>query len=68
MSFRQAYYDEPVLFDKAWDAEEPVDLADLLPPSLRRPTLAIPNLPEHEVVRHYTRLSQMTFGIDTGFY
>ncbi len=68
MSFRQAYYDEPVLFDKAWDAEEPVDLADLLPPNLRRPTLAIPNLPEHEVVRHYTRLSQMTFGIDTGFY
>ncbi|TMA07168.1 MAG: glycine dehydrogenase subunit 2 [Methanobacteriota archaeon] len=29
---------------------------------------SIPNLSEHDVVRHFTRLSQMNFGIDTGFY
>ena len=39
-----------------------------MPVSLRRKSLALPQVPEHEVVRHYTRLSQMNFGIDTGFY
>src|SRR2546427_6602993 len=45
-----------------------VDLADLVPAKIRRQHLAIPNLSEHDVVRHFTRLSQMNFGIDTGFY
>src|SRR2546422_3845792 len=45
-----------------------VDLADLVPAKIRRDQLAIPNLSEHDVVRHFTRLSQMNFGIDTGFY
>lgn len=67
MRFRQARWDEPLLFEKGDDVG--VDAAsDLVPPTLRRATLDLPNLPEHEVVRHYTRLSQMTFGIDTGFY
>src|SRR5439155_1565001 len=47
---------------------ELVDLADLVPAKIRRERLAIPNLSEHDVVRHFTRLSQMNFGIDTGFY
>ena len=68
MSFRQAYWDEPLLLDKRSAPEEDVDLKDLVPAKLRRERLAIPNLPEHEVVRHFTRLSQMNFGIDTGFY
>src|SRR2546427_9672568 len=45
-----------------------IDLADLVPAKIRRDQLAIPNLSEHDVVRHFTRLSQMNFGIDTGFY
>src|SRR2546427_10535970 len=45
-----------------------IDLADLVPAKIRRDRLAIPNLSEHDVVRHFTRLSQMNFGIDTGFY
>src|SRR5256885_817393 len=45
-----------------------IDLADLVPGKIRRGHLAIPNLSEHDVVRHFTRLSQMNFGIDTGFY
>ncbi|HLB66982.1 MAG TPA: aminomethyl-transferring glycine dehydrogenase subunit GcvPB [Thermoplasmata archaeon] len=67
MSYRQAYYDEPLLFEKKGNAVEPADLSDV-PQSLWRESLALPNLAEHEVVRHYTRLSQMNFGIDTGFY
>ena len=68
MSFRQAYYDEPVLFEKRSAPSEAVDLEGLVPPRLRRDRLDLPNLPEHDVVRHFTRLSQMNFGIDSGFY
>ena len=69
MTYRQASYDEPLLFEMASNDEtKDVDLAGLVPPSLRRDDLRLPNLPEHEVVRHFTRLSQMTFSIDTGFY
>ncbi|MCR4441157.1 MAG: aminomethyl-transferring glycine dehydrogenase subunit GcvPB [Peptococcaceae bacterium] len=40
-----------------------------LPPGLERkvPPL-LPQLTEGEVVRHYTRLSQLNYGVDTGFY
>ena len=48
--------------------DDPLDLSALLPAKLRRERLYIPNLAEHDVVRHFTRLSQMNFGIDTGFY
>lgn len=67
MTFRQASWDEPVLMERQGDDPAILDLAEV-PPSLRRETLDIPNLPEWHVVRHFTRLSQMTFGIDTGFY
>ena len=67
MTFRQARYDEPLLCEKLGAPLKEIDLFDI-PASLRRERLALPNLPEHEVVRHYTRLSQMNFGIDTGFY
>jgi len=67
MTFRQASYDEPLLFEKEANRIEEVRLDDV-PSKLRRPELRIPNLDESDVVRHFTRLSQMTFGIDTGFY
>ena len=68
MTFRQATYDEPLLFEKRSGDEATVDLTDLVPATIRRERLELPNLPEHDVVRHFTRLSQMTFGIDSGFY
>jgi glycine dehydrogenase subunit 2 len=68
MNFRQAYWNEPLLQEKASGPDEDVSLADLVPAKLRRESLKIPNLAEHDVVRHFTRLSQMNFGIDTGFY
>jgi len=68
VNFRQAYWDEPLLMEKRSAPDTDVDLADLVPAKIRRQQLAIPNLSEHDVVRHFTRLSQMNFGIDTGFY
>ncbi|KUO41556.1 MAG: glycine dehydrogenase [Hadesarchaea archaeon DG-33-1] len=39
-----------------------------LPKHLIREKLELPELSEIEVVRHYTRLSQMNYGIDSGIY
>ncbi|MBP3202386.1 MAG: aminomethyl-transferring glycine dehydrogenase subunit GcvPB [Bacteroidales bacterium] len=40
-----------------------------LPLALRREAaLRLPEVSEPDVVRHYTNLSQMNFGVDTGFY
>ena len=46
-------------FGKA--AEMPETLA-------RKAALGLPEVSEVDVVRHYTNLSQMNFGVDTGFY
>lgn len=73
---RQASYDEPDVFalsrDGAgsyvappiWGDDEPV-----VPSCLARdaPPL-LPSLDESDIMRHYVRLSQMTFGVDTGMY
>ena len=40
-----------------------------VPEALRRAEApALPEVSEPDVVRHYTNLSQMNFGVDTGFY
>ena len=40
-----------------------------VPQQLRRQSpLRLPEVAEPDVVRHYTNLSQMNFGVDTGFY
>ena len=40
-----------------------------LPAALRRQSpLPLPQVSEPDVVRHYNNLSQMNFGVDTGFY
>ena len=47
--------------------EQPVE--SLLPTELLRQTPAdLPEVSEPEVIRHYTRLSQLNHSIDTGFY
>lgn len=44
-------------------------LDECIPAGLRRQTAAaLPEVDEPSVVRHYTNLSQMNFGVDTGFY
>jgi glycine dehydrogenase subunit 2 len=39
-----------------------------LPAGLVRDDLALPEVSEVDLVRHYTRLSQMNYAVDTGFY
>lgn len=44
-------------------------LSGIVPQNLSRGTKArLPEVGEVDVVRHYTNLSQMNFGVDTGFY
>ncbi len=67
MTYRQAVWDEPLLFEKRSEPAAPPS-EGLVPRALERPSLDLPNLREWEVVRHFTRLSEMSFGIDSGFY
>lgn len=53
-------YSLPASFAKA---------SSFVPENLQRQSpLELPELTELDVVRHYTNLSQMNFGVDTGFY
>src|ERR1039457_3364708 len=46
-----------------------IDPASVLPKAALRTRLAeLPEMSELDVVRHYTRLSQLNFSIDTNFY
>jgi glycine dehydrogenase subunit 2 len=64
----------PLIFELGQDgrANRYVDtgapLTDFLPKNVLRDDLPLPDNSELEVVRHFTRLSQRTFGIDVGFY
>jgi glycine dehydrogenase subunit 2 len=51
-----------------WDIEE-VEAKNLIPSHLLREELqGFPELSEVEVVRHFTRLSQWNYGVDSGLY
>jgi glycine dehydrogenase subunit 2 len=64
----------PLIFEQGEDgrANRYVDrgapLTDFLPKDVLREELPLPDNSELDVVRHFTRLSQRTFGIDIGFY
>lgn len=65
--FRQARYERHLLIEKHGKEREVED--NPLPKSIaRKKAPRIPDIPEYEVVRHFTRLSQMNYGIDSGFY
>ena len=49
---------------RSWDAV----LAELPAGLCRSDVPALPQVSELDVVRHYTNLSQMNFGVDSGFY
>src|SRR4030065_1970176 len=71
--------DEPLIFEQGgegrkgyslprWDVEKAED-GKLIPSLLLRKELkGFPHLSEVEVVRHFTRLSQWNYGVDSGFY
>jgi glycine dehydrogenase subunit 2 len=70
---------EPTLFEISRPGKDGVQLADIgLEPvdpaavlgaqALREEVAGFPELSEQEVVRHYTRLSRLNYGLDHGFY
>jgi glycine dehydrogenase subunit 2 len=66
MGYRQARWEEP-LFSELTSNPEELQLPDELG-ELKREELFIPDVSELQVARHFTRLSQMNFGIESGFY
>jgi glycine dehydrogenase subunit 2 len=71
--------EEPLIFERGgegrkgyslpkWDVEE-VEAKNLIPSPLLRSELGgFPQVSEIDVVRHFTRLSQWNYGVDSGFY
>jgi len=65
---------EPTIFELSAPGREGVRFPEpdvplaKLPEGLERDILPLPEVPEMEVVRHFTRLSQLNHGVDTGFY
>jgi len=75
MVWRQARWDEKLAQEIKRSSLAPsipyedqfLDVNIEIPGSIARKSLPeIPSLPEIEVVRHYTRLSQMSYGVDVG--
>ncbi|HVJ51626.1 MAG TPA: aminomethyl-transferring glycine dehydrogenase subunit GcvPB [Aliidongia sp.] len=66
--------EEPLLFERDSPGRSGVDLPD--PPKVksrlgslqRKGRIGLPGISEPEVVRHFTRLSQKNYAIDTGLY
>ena len=65
---------EPLIYDLGTEGRVGVNLPDAdvpkarLPKQLLRDDLALPEVGELQVVRHFTQLSRMNYGIDTTFY
>ena len=54
---------EPLLSEKNTAT---IDVDSSLPDELTRDTLTLPKLSEPEIARHYTRLSEMSYGVESG--
>jgi len=65
---------EPTLFEKSVRGRRAITLPELdvpeaeLPGELLRDELALPELSQLDIVRHYQRLAERSFGVDSGFY
>ncbi|MEM3882249.1 MAG: hypothetical protein QXO23_02565, partial [Candidatus Methanomethyliaceae archaeon] len=72
--FRQARFFEPLIFEIGRKGrigsliEECNAIVDGIPKDLLRDDLNLPEVSQIEVVRHFTRLSQMNWGVDLGPY
>jgi glycine dehydrogenase subunit 2 len=66
--------EEPLIFEQGKDGRTGVDLPeppkthDRLGAMRRAGKIGLPGLSEPQVVRHFTRLSQKNYGIDSGLY
>jgi glycine dehydrogenase subunit 2 len=72
MRYHQAVHEVPVIFEgcEKAPAEGGFDptVGGALPRELLRSELNLPDLAERDVVKHFTNLSQMNFGVDNGLY
>ena len=67
--YRSAVYDEPFLNELAENKVGVVRPLSGIPVSLQRKKgIDLPDLDETQVVRHFHRLSQMNYGVDSGIY
>ena len=72
--YRQFKNSEPILFElpeggQGYSLPKPIGKEITPPKSLTRTSDPnLPNLSEPEVIRHYTRLSKKTYGVDDGIY
>jgi glycine dehydrogenase subunit 2 len=66
--------EEALIFEQGSPGRSGIDLPDVLDVEFRlgvlkpRRTIGLPGLSEPQIVRHFTRLSQRNFGIDSMFY
>jgi glycine dehydrogenase subunit 2 len=73
-SIRSDIMDEPTLYEMSVSGRSGVTLPECdveempLPAHLVRSGNGMPDLSELQVVRHFLRLSQRNFGVDSGFY
>ncbi|MEM0158244.1 MAG: aminomethyl-transferring glycine dehydrogenase subunit GcvPB [Thermoplasmataceae archaeon] len=74
MAYHQASYDEPLIRDirsrHTYRVPAPLNPAipEDVPKEALRESLKLPEVAEFDVVRHFTRLSQMNYGVDIGIY
>jgi glycine dehydrogenase subunit 2 len=70
MSYRQARHDVPLVYEmQSNNTDNNINLNELLPSKImRQQPPNIPRLCERDLVKHFTQLSQMNFGVDSGFY
>lgn len=68
--YRSARFDEPLLNELLSTSTQEIKtkINNLQNSVKRTKAVNIPNLDETQVVRHFNRLSQMNYGIDTGIY
>ncbi|MFX1311519.1 MAG: aminomethyl-transferring glycine dehydrogenase subunit GcvPB [Promethearchaeota archaeon] len=65
--FEKGYENEQCNFLPAMEVKT-VNLDEIIPKTLQREDIPIPNVPEVEIIRHFVRLSHRNYGIDTGIY
>ena len=69
MMYRSAIYDEPLLNEITSNKSKKTKPLNLIPNGLqKKEKINIPNLDETQIVRHFHHLSQMNYGVDSGFY
>ncbi len=80
--YRQSRWNEPLIFEISREgaighvlpvlekeiSSELKKAINEIPTEMRRKKLNLPEVSELEVIRHFTRLSQMNYGVNLGFY